>query len=61
MDLQGAERRAKVIYPEIAFRPMYVGHPLFHELDSVLSKQIVLAGLESGRWQKLLRLYYYGY
>jgi hypothetical protein len=28
----------KVIYTEIGFRRMYVGQPLFHDLDAILSK-----------------------
>jgi FkbM family methyltransferase len=69
MDLQGAELMVlkgadcilsdvKCIHIEIGFRPMYVGQPLFFEIDRFLKNRgFELIDIDLGRWPRLLRLY----
>lgn len=66
MDLQGAEKMAlvgmgdmirnvSVIHIEVGFRPMYVGQPLFWDIDELLKqKGFVLAHISAGRWPTFL-------
>ena len=68
MDLQGAELKAlqgakrtlakvKIIHIEIGFRPMFLGQPLFWDIDELLKNQFKLVHISIGRWPKMLWLY----
>lgn len=68
MDLQGAELSAlqgaagilskvRLIHTEIAFRPVYLGQPLFWTIDAFLKRGFDLVHLNVGRWPKIPWLY----
>jgi hypothetical protein len=61
MLLQGLEsclNRVSVIHIEVGFRPMYIGQPLYWEIDSYLRKSgFCKVSLDIGRWPNLLKLY----
>lgn len=68
MDLQGAELKAlkgagprlaeiKLIHIEVSFRRMYIGQPLFWELDAFLKGTFQLEHVDLGRWPRCLPLY----
>jgi FkbM family methyltransferase len=62
MDLQGAEKKAllglkgkindvSIIHIEVGFRPVYIGQPLFWEIDKILkSYGFRLISLDAGKW-----------
>jgi FkbM family methyltransferase len=69
VDVQGAEilllegldnylNEISIIHVEVSFRPMYLGQPLYWEIDSYLSKRgFIKASLDIGRWPKMTKLY----
>lgn len=68
MDLQGAEIKAlrgakntihavKIIHLEVGFRRMYIGQPLFWDIDEHLNGDFLLAELSIRRWPKKLWAY----
>jgi len=67
IDVQGAEMRllqgageilpsVKLIHIEVSFRPLYLGQPLFWDVDRLLRKQFKLVKLYDIRFRWLLKL-----